>query len=682
MAIPKILSEPVSVLQAAYNRINYCFRSTNYLPPVSSSIEVHLNMMFAGNYYDILEWSQVEFFGQIFYFKYSTFYDPLAYEISIAPFTNSAVDEENNLYNMFKSFEKYSFFSDFYTWSMVGVSPNRYVEIVPKDPSLWEYAIPGVFGVRTTVDITPVFKEGTPAFFEPNFRLGMNVCIVNTDETFLMTKTGVVVIDPVNGNQYIDACFDVQNFVQPYVKTDLPDIALLNAKLSANGMLFAYMEYFEIFGEPPLPQIKYSSKLIAVINAAVNYPHLENKLKGFSPLDSVGRFRFLTEIPSMNLCKGEKNWLYLALPSKFKMELEGKLFVRNKNSSGATIAENIIDITHERGVMIIPTHKAALQAMGVNSVDLDGCYYMEWKTIAQNRVIGDNVITMDHPFTTTGEVSTDVVYAGSPAKAAMRYYKTGTVLTGIDSLSLEGGKIYKASMNLKEDFGDVAGGAYGNYSIVPRGGYAHGTEVVTVMGVGQNADTIIETYLTPTVDMELFIDVNLDVAVDVLLPYFPVYWLEFKDWEVQEYVSYDSKTSEEYKICVDDCCTCNIELLYLNRVGGMEKVKGCTIEDGIDTQSDEFFHDQSDKFGELEFVSVNNLHTKGFEIEFDYSKPNMRAKVLGLITASVGWVIIDDKFHPISIERGKYTLDKVGEKVFSTVKIKDGYVNRRQHIYK
>ncbi len=71
MAIPTILKQPVNYLQAAYNKIMYCFRSTNYTAPTPTEVAINLSQQIGNDptYYAVQDGNTVEFLGVTFTFR-------------------------------------------------------------------------------------------------------------------------------------------------------------------------------------------------------------------------------------------------------------------------------------------------------------------------------------------------------------------------------------------------------------------------------------------------------------------------------------------------------------------------------------------------------------------------------------------------------------------------------------
>lgn len=679
MGVPTILKQPADVLQGVYNKLIFCIRSSNWTPPVPSVLTV-INSQQIGNdpaFYPFIDGDTIDILGQTFTWR--TTADPLNYEIPIVnPITGTAQDEEDNLLAVFTTLGNYKFFTDFFDYSIKGASPDKYIEVWKTSREDWDLASyefltgrSSAYGLDEALIVT-----GSAGYSSPNFSIGANLVMDNGSEVFL-SKTGRVVDDA--GVEVLEACFDIQNFVQPHVKTKLPNRALNAQEFYAEGLLIAVLEYFEIFGTPPLPQLKYQTKDFAFVNASVTYPHLTNRMKEYSLIDTGNGFKFLTEIPNVSLCPSEKHWLYLALPAKFNIPLQGNLYVRNKTAGGAVNEEQDILINHTRGVMIIPTHASALAAMGI-TIDMTGCYYLEWRTVQQEQVIGQNEMTVGEgdPFD-YGEIGSAIDYVPARPTVTFAEYETGRILKGIKTISLTKDKVYRAKMSMAETFPDIASGAAGAYKFVARAGVGYSQEVIKTMDIGQNADDYIETWVTPTQDVEIYLDVELETEAD-LTPA-PDTKMEFFDWEVYEYELYPDATSEEYQVCPSDCCDCDTELIFLNRVGGMDKVKACELGREVSREADEYYHDEAEVIGDREFKSVNTLNTETRELEFDYSSPNMRQLVEELIRSADVWEGKGDDWHPVTVQEGRYKLDERGRKIFTTVKIIDGHLNRRQHIF-
>ena len=686
MAIPTILKQPVNYLQAAYNKIMYCFRSTNYTAPTPTEVAINLSQQIGNDptYYAVQDGNTVEFLGVTFTFRSFNPPSPLTYEMQIDITTPSALNEENNLLSFITAVQQYAFFKDFYDWRWEGITPNRHLVIFKTDPDDFDIPNPtevigflgtdfgGLNGMSSGLE-----TQGSAGFSDDSFALGVNIHLINPLNDIVISKTGVVVIE--GSNQFKDACFDIQNFVQPNVLTKLPDRASLATFLHEEGLLFYFLEYYEIFGTPPLPQIKYRTRTTAVVNASVTYTFLEDKMKDYSLLDLGAGFKFLTELPDVHICPNEKYWLYLALPSKFDLDLQGKLYVRTKLPNGNTDDEFNITIDHKRGVMIIPVHKAALADIGVAFSLDDKCYYIEWRTIGQENFIGGNLSTLDDEFN-IGTITTDVNYIPARPTFVFGSVQTGTVLVGLESFALTKGKTYQLRIGLKELFADITGGAVASYQLIPRLGVAYADDTITVVSTGLQADGFVETWVTAEEDTVIFVDLWFFTPIVDLNTPNPLAYVEFFDFTVTEYSVYPAVTSEEFKICNTDCCNCDIEIKYLNRVGGMDKIKGCPLVNDIETTEDVYYHDEAEVIGDREFLSVNSLSTNGIIVEFDYAKPNMKALVKGLIETSDAWIVKDDEWHPILVEKGAYQLDEKGKQIFTTVKITDGHLNRRQHI--
>ena len=270
----------------------------------------------------------------------------------------------------------------------------------------------------------------------------------------------------------------------------------------------------------------------------------------------------------------------------------------------------------------------------------------------------------------------NVTYNESTGTANYFYYGNfNPVLITKEKISLSSDKSYRAKLEVRET--QVEQPNSGHYEIRVSGGSGYTYTVVKTAPINELgfAEIITEIYSTvaTNVTVELWLITETDqfsTGKNAVV----------QNWDLKEFDFYPQQYSEIIHVCQKDCCDGDIELRWLNKEGGMDKIWCSALSKNKDKSLDRFFHELSCGKENREFSQINNRITNSIVGDFNYENVDTKQKVIDLIESSDVWVVKDNYHYPVYIESGSYKYDESGSKVYQTVKIIDGYGRVRQNI--